>query len=142
MLKGGVTLLTLRLLQLASLICASCEAGLRFIVLPNGLIIVETARFNLLGVLLKLKARPTFSLVREANLEKIELNVNMQNHNSPTLHFKVITCGMEQQFINFINPVTNVPKICHSQRLCYLAPEDSDVFKRQKVPVAAELFTF
>ena len=43
---------------------------------PGGsnLIIVETARFNLLGVLLKLKARPTFIFVRDANLNAL-LNV-------------------------------------------------------------------
>jgi hypothetical protein len=49
----------------------------RFVVLPNGLIIVETARFNLLGVLLKLKALPTFIFVREANLKKIQPKVTI-----------------------------------------------------------------
>lgn len=36
--------------------------------LPNGLIIVETARFSLLGVLLKLNALPTLIFVLAANL--------------------------------------------------------------------------
>lgn len=40
-------------------------------VLPKGLIIVETARFNLLGVLLKLNVRPIFILVLEANLKRV-----------------------------------------------------------------------
>jgi hypothetical protein len=57
------------LLQLASLIWASCWlAGVRLFVEPKGDIIVDMARFNLLGVLLKLNARPTFILVRDANL--------------------------------------------------------------------------
>ena len=37
--------------------------------LANGLMTVETARFNLLGDLLKLNARLTFLPVRVANLE-------------------------------------------------------------------------
>lgn len=49
------------LVQLARRICASCEAGVKEFVLPNGdVIIVETARFSLLGVLLNEKARPTW----------------------------------------------------------------------------------
>jgi len=36
--------------------------------LRTGLIIVDTARFNLLGVLLKLNARPTLMRVLLANL--------------------------------------------------------------------------
>lgn len=52
-------LFTLMLLQLASLICASCEAGVRLDVDPNGEIIEDIARFNLDGVLLKDSARPT-----------------------------------------------------------------------------------
>lgn len=48
------------LVQLARRICASCEAGVKELVLPKGdVIIVETARFSLLGVLLKENARPT-----------------------------------------------------------------------------------
>uniref|UniRef100_A0A224XVP9 Putative secreted protein n=1 Tax=Panstrongylus lignarius TaxID=156445 RepID=A0A224XVP9_9HEMI len=57
--------------QLASLICASCVAGVKFVVEPNGDIIVDIARFNLLGVLLKLNALPTFILVLEANLNAL-----------------------------------------------------------------------
>jgi len=41
-----------------------------FVKLSTGLIIVDTARFNLLGVLLKLKARPTLLRVLLANLKK------------------------------------------------------------------------
>lgn len=52
--------LTFMFVQLARRICASCEAGVNELVLPNGdVIIVETARFSLLGVLLNEKARPT-----------------------------------------------------------------------------------
>ena len=59
------------LLQLANRICASCWlAGVRLLVEPNGDIIVDIALFSLLGVLLKLNARPTFILVREANLDE------------------------------------------------------------------------
>jgi hypothetical protein len=84
-------LLTLRLLQLASLICASCDDGLKFIALPNGPIIVETARFNLLGVLLKVKARPTFIFVREANLEQIQPELTTPRSHTLTVHFEVTT---------------------------------------------------
>lgn len=64
------------LVQLARRICASCEAGVNELVLPKGeVIIVDTARFSLLGVLLKEKARPTckntknvFSLFRLSQL--------------------------------------------------------------------------
>jgi hypothetical protein len=46
--------------QLASFIWAIWDAGVREFVLPNGdVIIVETARFNFDGVLLKENARPT-----------------------------------------------------------------------------------
>lgn len=56
-------LLTFILLQLASFICASWLAGVREFVLPNGdVIIVDTARFSLDGVLLNEKARPTCGL--------------------------------------------------------------------------------
>lgn len=59
------------LLQLANRIWASCWlAGVRLLVDPKGDIIVDIALFSLLGVLLKLNARPTFILVREANLCK------------------------------------------------------------------------
>lgn len=47
------------LLQLASLICASCEAGVRLEVDPNGEIIDDIARFSFEGVLLNENARPT-----------------------------------------------------------------------------------
>lgn len=51
---------TFRFVQLASFICASCDAGVSDWVLPKGdVIIVETARFSFDGVLLKEKARPT-----------------------------------------------------------------------------------
>lgn len=63
--------LTLILLQLPSRIWAICWfVGGRFCVTPNGDIIVDIALFSLLGVLLKLNARPTLALVRDANLEK------------------------------------------------------------------------
>lgn len=47
---------------------ASCDEGVRPFWLPNGLIIVDIALFSLFGVLLKLNARPTFTLVFDANL--------------------------------------------------------------------------
>lgn len=46
--------------QLAKRIWANWEAGVKELVLPNGdVIMVETARFNLEGVLLNENARPT-----------------------------------------------------------------------------------
>lgn len=58
-------------MQLPSRIWAICGfVGGRFCVAPNGDIIVDIALFSLLGVLLKLNARPTLALVRDANLEK------------------------------------------------------------------------
>lgn len=51
---------TLMLVQLCSLSWDSCEAGVSEFVLPNGdVIIVDTARLSLEGVLLKENARPT-----------------------------------------------------------------------------------
>lgn len=47
------------LLQLASLICASCDAGVKLDVDPNGDIIEDIARFSFDGVLLNESARPT-----------------------------------------------------------------------------------
>ena len=48
------------LVQLCNFSWDSCEAGVSELVLPNGdVIIVETARLSLEGVLLKEKARPT-----------------------------------------------------------------------------------
>lgn len=68
-----VAILTFKFVQLASRISASCEAGVRFVELPNGDIIEDTARFNLDGVLLlKEKARPTFIFVLVANLNAFE----------------------------------------------------------------------
>lgn len=58
--------------QLASLICANCEAGVKLVELPNGDIIEETALFNFEGVLLKENARPTFKLVFVANLKALD----------------------------------------------------------------------
>lgn len=54
-------ILTLILLQDASRICASCEAGVRFDVEPKGEIIDDMARFSFDGVLLKDSARPTYT---------------------------------------------------------------------------------
>lgn len=47
---------------------AKCEEAIKALWLANGLIILDTARFNLLGVLLKLNALPTFILVFAASL--------------------------------------------------------------------------
>lgn len=51
---------------------ANCEAGVRFVELPNGDIIEDMALFSLDGVLLKENARPTFSLVLLANLNAFD----------------------------------------------------------------------
>ncbi|MCP6508380.1 hypothetical protein NL478_26825, partial [Klebsiella pneumoniae] len=47
----------------------ACVTGPLLVRLSTGLIIVDTARFNLLGVLLKLNARPTLMRVLLANLK-------------------------------------------------------------------------
>jgi hypothetical protein len=100
-------------LQLASLICASCEAGVRFVVLPKGLIIVETARFNLLGVLLKLKARPTFIFVLEANLEYIKEKlayITESNYCQVTYsHYTIQGYYTELVFFKFLCTMFNAP---------------------------------
>lgn len=57
----SVCVLTLMLLQLASRICASCEAGVRLACEPNGEIIDDIARFSFEGVLLNESARPTWT---------------------------------------------------------------------------------
>lgn len=68
--------LTLRLVHDAKCILANCVDGVRASVLgplvkpSTGLIIVDTALFNLLGVLLKLNARPTLIRVLVANLKQ------------------------------------------------------------------------
>lgn len=64
--------LTLMLLYDASRMLASCDAGVMFVELPNGDIIVDMARFNFEGVLLKLNARPTLIRVRVANLNAFD----------------------------------------------------------------------
>jgi len=53
---------------------ANCDDGVNPFWLPKGLIviIVDIARLNLLGVLLKLSALPTFTRVFEANLLRIQ----------------------------------------------------------------------
>lgn len=51
---------------------ASCDAGVMFVELPNGDIMVDIARFNFDGVLLKLNALPTFILVLVANLKAFD----------------------------------------------------------------------
>lgn len=51
--------LTFMLLQLASRIWASCDAGVRLACEPNGEIMDDMARFSFDGVLLKDSARPT-----------------------------------------------------------------------------------
>lgn len=56
--------LTARLLTLVAPLMDDCCGKV-----PNGLITVDTARFNLLGDLLKLKALLTFLPVLVANLE-------------------------------------------------------------------------
>lgn len=67
-----VAILTLIFVQLANLICANCEAGVKLVELPKGDIMEETALFNFDGVLLKENARPTFKLVRVANLKAFD----------------------------------------------------------------------
>ena len=54
---------------------AKCAVGVRTLWPPNGLSIVDTARFSLFGVLLKLRARPTLILVLVANLLKTEIKI-------------------------------------------------------------------
>lgn len=68
--------LTFKVVHEAKCILANCVDGVRVCVpgpllvkLSTGLIIVDTARFNLLGVLLKLSARPTLMRVLLANLK-------------------------------------------------------------------------
>lgn len=54
------SILTWIFVQLAKRIWANCEAGVNEFVLPNGdVIIVDTARLSLEGVLLNENARPT-----------------------------------------------------------------------------------
>lgn len=64
--------LTFILWHEANFILANCDAGVMFVELPNGDIIVDMALFNFDGVLLKLKARPTFILVLVANLKALD----------------------------------------------------------------------
>lgn len=58
--------LTAKLLTLVAPLIDDCWESV-----PKGLITVDTARFNLLGDLLKLKARLTFLPVRVANLREL-----------------------------------------------------------------------
>lgn len=75
--KHTAKLVTLaRLVQLARRMCSSWEQGVVFPwLLPKGLMTEETALFSLLGVRLKLNARPTFFRVFEANLQTL-MNLN------------------------------------------------------------------